>query len=103
MAHLFKSGKSINSTIHQTDSFSAPDSGGLPPINAFTLLGNGIKVGGSGIGSPTEIAEMLQFAQDKKIHPMIQKRPMTDANQAILDLDAGKARYRYVLVNEKHV
>lgn len=27
---------------------------------------------------------------------------MKEANQAVVDMDAGKARYRYVLVNEKH-
>ncbi|KAF2821318.1 GroES-like protein [Ophiobolus disseminans] len=77
----------------------APDGGNLPPINAFTLLAGGIKVGGSAIGSPDEIAEMLQFAADKKVKPWIQKRSMKDANQAVIDMVAGKARYRYVLEN----
>jgi alcohol dehydrogenase (NADP+) len=45
---------------------------------------------------------MLRFAVDKKVHPIIQERPLTDANQAIVDMHEGKARYRYVLVNEKH-
>jgi D-arabinose 1-dehydrogenase-like Zn-dependent alcohol dehydrogenase len=79
----------------------APDGGILPPINAWTLF-NGINIGGSAIGSPKEIREMLQLAADKKIKPWIEKRPLQDANQVIQDLDAGKARYRYVLVNEKH-
>jgi alcohol dehydrogenase (NADP+) len=43
---------------------------------------------------------MLQLAADKKIKPWIEERPLKDANQAILDLEEGKARYRYVLVNE---
>lgn len=77
----------------------APDGGKLPEINAFTLLAGGLKVGGSGIGSPSEIAEMLQFAADKKIKPWIQKRSMKDANKAIVDMEAGEARYRYVLEN----
>jgi alcohol dehydrogenase (NADP+) len=47
----------------------APDGGELPNINAFTLIGNGVKVGGSAIGSPEEINEMLKLAADKKIHP----------------------------------
>lgn len=78
----------------------APDGGNLPPINAFTLVMGGIKIGGSLIGTPAEIEEMLQLAADKKIKPVIQKRSMKDANEAIKDMDAGKARYRYVLVNE---
>jgi alcohol dehydrogenase (NADP+) len=60
-------------------------------------------VGGSAIGSPEEIREMLQLAAERKIKPWVETRPMKDANQAVQDLEAGKARYRYVLVNEKHV
>lgn len=80
----------------------APDGGELPPINAFTLLSGGFKVGGSAIGSPSDIKEMLQLAVDKKIKPWVEKRSLKDANQAVKDMEAGKARYRYVLVNEKH-
>ncbi|EPE02634.1 nadp-dependent alcohol dehydrogenase [Ophiostoma piceae UAMH 11346] len=79
-----------------------PDGGNLPVINAFMLIGNGVKIGGSLIGSPGEIAEMLQLAVDKNITPWVETRPLTDANQAIVDMEEGKARYRYVLVNEKH-
>ena len=78
----------------------APDGGNLPPVNAFTLIAGGIKLGGSAIGSPKEIREMLELAADHKIKPWIETRKMKDANQAILDMEAGKARYRYVLVNE---
>lgn len=80
----------------------APDAGNLPPINAFTLIANGIKVGGSAIGAPWEIEEMLKLAVDKKVKPWVQKRPLKEANQAIIDLQDGKARYRYVLMNEKY-
>jgi alcohol dehydrogenase (NADP+) len=59
-------------------------------------------MGGSAIGSPADIAAMLKFAVDKKVHPIIQERPLKDANNAIVDMENGKARYRYVLVNEKH-
>lgn len=78
----------------------APDKGKLPDINVFTLLGAGIKFGGSGIGSPADIAEMLQLAADNKIRAWVEKRPMKEANQTIVDMAEGKARYRYVLVNE---
>lgn len=77
----------------------APDGGNLPPINAFTLIPNGIKVGGSAIGSPDEINEMLQIAAKSKIKPWIQERPMKEANQVVIDFNDGKPRYRYVLVN----
>lgn len=61
------------------------------------------KVESSLIGSPGEIREMLDLVAEKGIKPWIQERPMADANAAILDMDAGKPRYRYVLVNENHV
>ncbi|KAK6003774.1 hypothetical protein QM012_009545 [Aureobasidium pullulans] len=77
----------------------APDGGNLPPINAFTLIGNGIKVGGSLIGTPKEIEEMLQLAADKGIKPWIEVRPMKEANKAILDFEEGLPRYRFVLEN----
>jgi alcohol dehydrogenase (NADP+) len=71
-------------------------------VNAFTLIAGGIKIGGSAIGSPHEIEEMLQLAADQKIKPWVQERPLKDANQVLVDFEDGKARYRYVLVNEKH-
>jgi len=77
-----------------------PDGGELPAITAPALIYGNIKIGGSLIGAPIEIEEMLQLAADKKIKPWIEERPMKDANQAIIDFNEGKPRYRYVLVNE---
>lgn len=77
----------------------APEDGALE-IPAFALILKGIKLGGSLIGSPDEIREMLDLAAAKKVKPWIQERPMKEANQAIQDMDKGSARYRYVLVNE---
>ncbi|KAJ6089271.1 hypothetical protein N7467_004487 [Penicillium canescens] len=77
----------------------APEDGGLE-IPAFVLIIKGIKLGGSLIGSPDEIREMLDLAAAKGVKPWIQERPMKDANQAILDMNNGDARYRYVLVND---
>lgn len=81
----------------------APDSGELPPVNAFTLIKGGFKLSGSLIGSPADIEEMLELAVKKNVKPWIEKRPMEDANQAIVDMENGKARYRYVLVNQKNI
>ncbi|KAH6885363.1 zinc-binding dehydrogenase [Thelonectria olida] len=89
----------IDGTLIQV---GAPDGGNLPPVNAFNLLGGGVKIGGSGIGSPDEIREMLELVVEKNVKPWVEKRPLQDANQAIVDLEEGKPRYRYVLVNEKH-
>ncbi|KAM0797869.1 chaperonin 10-like protein [Usnea florida] len=74
----------------------------LPAFNAFSLIAKGCKIGGSAIGAPHEIEEMLELTAKKGVKPWIQKRPLKDANQAVVDMGAGKARYRYVLVNEAH-
>ncbi|KAK7725056.1 hypothetical protein SLS57_003969 [Botryosphaeria dothidea] len=74
----------------------------LPQINAFALIAKGCKLGGSIIGPPGEIKEMLELAADKQVKPWIQERSLKDANQAVVDMEDGKARYRYVLINEKH-
>ncbi len=73
---------------------------GVLQVPAPSLIMGRIKLAGSLIGSPSEIREMLQLAADKKVHPRIELRSMKDANKAIVDMNDGKARYRYVLVNE---
>ena len=74
-----------------------PDGGELPSVNAFTLSKNNLKMGGSIVGSPREIEEMLQLAAEKQVKPWVTVRPMAEANAAVLDQAAGNARYRYVL------
>lgn len=72
------------------------------PINfsPFPLIFGRRRIGGSAIASPKEIAEMFQFTVDKDVHPWVEQRPMSEANQAVVDLEAGKPRFRYVLVND---
>lgn len=60
-----------------------------------------LTVGASLIGSPGEIREMLELVAEKNVKPWIEEIPMKDANRGLVDMGAGKARYRYVLVNEK--
>jgi alcohol dehydrogenase (NADP+) len=76
----------------------APESA-LPELAAFDFIEKGIYLGGSGIGSPQQIRDMLQFAAEKKIKPWIETRPMKDVNKALNDMEKGLARYRYTLVN----
>ena len=71
----------------------------LPQIAAFGLIGKGCKIGGSQIGSPGDIEEMLTFAAEKEVKPWVQTRSMKEANRSVVDMEDGKARYRYVLVN----
>ncbi|KAJ5769253.1 hypothetical protein N7520_003812 [Penicillium odoratum] len=75
-----------------------PEDGGLfaPVRNLMRRL----KLESSLVGSPSEIREMFQLVAEKGIQPWIQEIPMKDANKAIVDMEAGSARYRYVLVNE---
>jgi len=72
----------------------------IPPMHFVSLIANGVSIGGSAIGDPSEISEMLDFAVKHNVKPWIVERPLKDANQAIIDMEDGKARYRYVLVNE---
>jgi alcohol dehydrogenase (NADP+) len=77
-----------------------PD-GGLLTVSIPKLL-RGAKVGGSFIASPQEIRQMFDLVAEKGIHSWIEQRSMKDANKAIVDMEMGLARYRYVLVNEQH-
>lgn len=72
------------------------------PLPIFSLITGRRSLAGSAIGSPKTIREMLEFAAKHKVKPFVEKRPMSDANQAVIDMEAGKARFRYVLVNEDH-
>jgi len=73
----------------------------IPGFNAFSLINKRAKIGGSAIGTPKQIKEMLELAVSKDVKPWIIARPMKEANQAILDFEEGKPRYRYVLLNER--
>jgi alcohol dehydrogenase (NADP+) len=46
---------------------------------------------------------MLELFAEKGVWTWNNNVPMRDANKAVVDMVAGKARYRYVLVNEKHI
>lgn len=75
-----------------------PDDGTLyaPVRNLMRRL----KFESSLVGSPNEIREMFELVAEKNIQPWIEEIPMKHANKAIVDMEDGKARYRYVLVNE---
>ena len=74
----------------------------IPGFSAFSLILRGVKIGGSSIGSPAEIKDMLEFAVKKGLKFWTVPRPLKEANQAVQDMAANRARYRYVLVNEAH-
>jgi alcohol dehydrogenase (NADP+) len=73
---------------------------GVLGVPAMPLIRR-VRLEGSLVGSPGEIKEMLDLAAEKNVKPWVTVRPMKDANQAIVEMHEGKARYRYILANEE--
>ncbi|KAL8664067.1 MAG: hypothetical protein Q9202_003359 [Teloschistes flavicans] len=71
----------------------------LPPLDTMSLVLNGTSISFSDSASPGNIKEMLELAAQKGIKAWTQVRPMEEANEAIADLEKGKARFRFVLRN----
>lgn len=71
----------------------------LEPLNigVFSLISGQKSISGSPVGSPDTIKTMLDFANQHNIQPMVEIYPMSQINEAIDHLNAGKARYRIVL------
>lgn len=61
-----------------------------------------VHVTGSAIGSPAVIQEMLELAAKQNVKAWIEERPLEKVNEALIDMENSKARYRYVLVNSAH-
>jgi alcohol dehydrogenase (NADP+) len=72
----------------------------MPGFSMFSLIPKRASIQGSQTGSPRDIKEMLELFAKEGVHTWNVNRPMKEANQAVVDLNDGKARYRYVLVNE---
>jgi uncharacterized zinc-type alcohol dehydrogenase-like protein len=67
------------------------------PLTPVALIMGQRQISGSGIGTPTEMATMLDFAARHNIQPRVEQFPMSKVNEALAHLQAGKARYRIVL------
>jgi len=67
------------------------------PIPAIDLIFGQKSVSGSPTGSPIALATMLEFATRHQIAPQVEHFPMSQINDALEHLKAGKARYRIVL------
>lgn len=67
------------------------------PIPAIDLIFGQKSVSGSPTGSPIALATMLEFATRHQIAPQVEHFPMSQINDALEHLKAGKARYRVVL------
>ncbi|MDQ3622258.1 MAG: NAD(P)-dependent alcohol dehydrogenase [Verrucomicrobiota bacterium] len=69
------------------------------PVAAFSLMSGQKSISGSPVASPATMATMLDFCTRQGIAPIIEKFPMSRANDALEHLRAGRARYRIVLEN----
>lgn len=74
----------------------------LPGVGAHHLIFKNVHLGGSLIGSPSVIRDMFAVAAKHDVKSWIKEVPMENVNEAVVDMDNGKARYRFVLVNSKH-
>ncbi len=76
---------------------------GVPPspvsVHTFPLVSGMRTIGGSPIGSPFQLREMLDVAARHGIKAITERFPMEKANEAIDKVKKGKVRYRAVLAN----
>lgn len=70
------------------------------PVAAFSLIEGQKTLSGSPLGSPATNLHMLEFCARHQIEPKTELFPMSQANEALAHLKAGKARYRIVLKND---
>ena len=68
-------------------------------LSVFSLMGAQRSVSSSPVGSPSTIAQMLEFAARHKIEPEVEVFDFKDVNAAIDRLENGSPRYRVVLKN----
>ena len=67
------------------------------PVPAFGIIPGQKSVSGSPLGSPATTAMMLEFCARHGIEAVTEHFPMSEVNEALDHLQAGKARYRIVL------
>ncbi len=76
---------------------------GVPPspvsVHTFPLVSGMRTIGGSPVGSPFRLREMLDVAARHGVKAVTEGFPMSKANEAIDKVRKGKVRYRAVLAN----
>jgi uncharacterized zinc-type alcohol dehydrogenase-like protein len=70
------------------------------PAPAFPLIVGQKSISGSPLGSPATIRRMLEFCARHGIEPVTEHYKLSQVNEAMAHLAAGKARYRLVLEND---
>jgi uncharacterized zinc-type alcohol dehydrogenase-like protein len=66
-------------------------------VGAFPFIMGQRSLSGSPVGSPANIARMLEFAARHQVRPVVEVFPIERVNEAMEHLRQGKARYRIVL------
>lgn len=76
--------------------------GAVPSVEVtwFPLIAGDKSIGGSPLGSPATIRDMLEFCGRHEIKPMIEEMPLSKVNDAFEKLRNGSPRYRLVLKND---
>lgn len=69
-------------------------------LNSTNIVAHELSLTGSLVGNPPTMREMLKFAQEHHITPMVEVMPMSQVNDALKRVKENKARYRIVLVND---
>ncbi len=76
---------------------------GVPPspvsVHAFPLVSGMRTVGGSPVGSPFRLREMLDVAARHGVKAITERFPIERANEAVEKVKKGKVRFRAVLAN----
>ena len=67
-------------------------------LDVGAMLGRQLSVSTSCIGGRAAIREMLEFAARHGVAPMVELRPLAEANAGLGEVRKGRARYRVVLV-----
>jgi uncharacterized zinc-type alcohol dehydrogenase-like protein len=75
---------------------------GFPDVecNSTDLVAHELTITGSLIGNPPRMRQMLSFAREHAIQPVVELMPMAQVNEALQIVKENKARYRIVLVNK---
>ena len=72
--------------------------GGSTPLAPALLALKAVRISGSYVGSPQEMAELMALARAGQVAPLpINTRPLAEADAALADLKAGRIRGRTVL------
>ena len=72
---------------------------GFPDVafNSTDLVAHDLSIRGSLLGNHAQLCDMLSFAQDYDIKPIVEVFPMSEVNNVIQRVRLGQGRYRIVL------